>query len=203
VLFSFKSGMGTKVLVESSLWVWNECSERPTENLATGNPSGVKFSEFGHAGLTPQEYFSLSSFRSGMGTNFSVESSSWAWNEHSERCTENLTTSDSSSVKFSVFGQFWLHKSLWLCPRSKVEWVRIAWLKRVQTDRQLIFIKGDTASLGYSHWPVANNSTADNRSMREAQSLTESHVPGRSHTTLKFNRYMPNLTLNVSTFHLT
>jgi ketopantoate hydroxymethyltransferase len=48
------------------------------ENLATCSSSGVIFSVFGHAGLTPQEYFVLYSFRSGMGPNFSVESSLWA-----------------------------------------------------------------------------------------------------------------------------
>jgi hypothetical protein len=76
------------------------------ENLTTGGSSGVTFSVFGHAGLTPQEYFAFSMFESGMGTNFLVESSLWAWNEYSERPAENLTTSDSSCVIFSVFGQF-------------------------------------------------------------------------------------------------
>jgi hypothetical protein len=76
------------------------------ENLTPCSSSGVIFSVFGHVGLTPREYFALSSFRGGMGTNFSVESSSWAWNEYSERPIENLITGTSSCVKFSVFGQF-------------------------------------------------------------------------------------------------
>jgi hypothetical protein len=49
------------------------------ENLTPCGSSGVIVSVFGHVGLTAQEYFAFSSFRSGMGTNFSVESSSWAW----------------------------------------------------------------------------------------------------------------------------
>jgi hypothetical protein len=41
---------------------------------------------------------------------------------------ENLTpcAGGSSGVTFSVFGQFGLHKSILLCPRSKVEWVQIS-----------------------------------------------------------------------------
>jgi hypothetical protein len=37
------------------------------ENLTTGGSSGVIFSVFGHAVLTPQAHFAFSSFKSGMG----------------------------------------------------------------------------------------------------------------------------------------
>jgi hypothetical protein len=64
--------------------------------------------------------------QSRMGTNFSMESSLWAWKEYSERLTENLTTGASSCINVSVFGQFWLHKSILLHSGSKVEWVHIS-----------------------------------------------------------------------------
>ena len=102
--------MGTNFSVESSSWAWNEYSESPTENLTTSDSSGVIFSVFGHTGWLHKTSFQggmkFYASRSGVGTNFSVESSSWAWNEYSEKPTENLTTGDSSCVKFSVFGQF-------------------------------------------------------------------------------------------------
>jgi hypothetical protein len=55
-----------------------------------------------------------------MGTNFSFELGSLAWNECSGRAMENLTANGSSGV---IFSAFFLHL---LFPRSKVEWVQIS-----------------------------------------------------------------------------
>jgi hypothetical protein len=102
---SFKSGMGTNLFELVSLAL-NECLGRAMENLTTGGSTGVIFFASGQAVRTPQGHFAFSPFNSGMGTNFSVESSSWVWNEYSESRTETLTTGDSSCVKVSVFGKF-------------------------------------------------------------------------------------------------
>jgi hypothetical protein len=61
---TFKSRMGADFSLELDSLPWNECSVRAMENLT---PCSVIFSVFG---LTPQEYFALSWFRSGMGINF-------------------------------------------------------------------------------------------------------------------------------------
>jgi hypothetical protein len=59
--------MGTDFSFELGSLACNECPGRAMENLTTGGSSGVIFSVFGHAVLTPQAHFAFSSFKSGMG----------------------------------------------------------------------------------------------------------------------------------------
>jgi hypothetical protein len=48
--------MGTDFSLELGSLAWNECSGTAMENLNTGGSSGVIFSVFGHAVLTPQAH---------------------------------------------------------------------------------------------------------------------------------------------------
>jgi hypothetical protein len=75
----------------------NECSGRAMENLTASGSTVVIFFASGQAVLIPQGHFPFFSFKSGMGTDFSL------WTECSGRDKENLTTSGYFHAMMTIF----------------------------------------------------------------------------------------------------